>query len=103
MDQQPNLQPETTTTESEVGVTGLLITLGVLLVAVVGVAAYIWYGMSNTPAQQMAEEVIEVEPPAAAAPPGPRTTAEKMELLENLERNPSNLDRDEKRALLNNL
>lgn len=92
--------PETEKHPVPVSVIGLLIALALLLVAVVSIAAYIWFGMQNTPATQ------EVETPAAAeiieedTATQTYTVEEKMQVMDSLQQNPEGLSEAEKRARL---
>ncbi|HMA78063.1 MAG TPA: hypothetical protein VKP88_02885 [Candidatus Paceibacterota bacterium] len=97
---------ETKTTHFDNSTVTLLIALGVLLVAVLGVSFYIYHGMQNTPASQVAETQPAAE--EAATEPAPAATAEltdaqKIERLESLRANPDNLSFEEKMNRLEGL
>jgi cytochrome c-type biogenesis protein CcmH/NrfG len=103
-----NAESTASVTTMDGSTVGLLVALGVLLVAVVGVSAYIWYGMQNTPASQTAIEPVADERAEPATPDTPQpgselTEAEKMERLQSLQANPDNLSFEEKMNRLENL
>lgn len=83
----------------------LLIALTFLLVAVAGLSFYIWYGMQNTPATQVAEEktVPLVTEDDTFVDPVELTSAERMEILESLSVSTSTATPAERRAILKSL
>lgn len=107
--------PQQNTTEKEIGYTGLLVVVAVLVVAIAAVAAYIYYGMQNTPAEKESSLPFhyEAEPdvdmslvgktlpaPENEEPTPEISAAEKQDILESIESNPDGLSEDEKRATL---
>ncbi|MAZ29912.1 hypothetical protein CL655_01380 [bacterium] len=97
--EQPQFSNEVTPAAPTNGsVIALLAVLAVLLVAVVGLGAYIWYGMSNTPADEVVVEEIAAPEPDPAE--GGYTTEEKAAILSSLRKNPAGLSTEEKRAKL---
>jgi len=94
-----NTQPAAQTT-TEVSYLGLMGAIVILLIAIAGVAWYIYTGMQNTPMDQMVVEPEVIEPVTASESP---TSEQKLEVLNSLQANPSNLSREEKRAILEQL
>jgi hypothetical protein len=98
--------PETHTRVSlERSTITLLVALGALLVAVVGISVYIWFGMQNTPASQLVlpEDTEEIEATIVPPSPGQLSEAEKMDRLQSLRANPDNLTFEEKMQRLESL
>lgn len=82
----------------------LLITIAALLIAVTGVAYYIWYGMNNTPAAVGAAAPAPTVTAASATPTAATIEDDqKVQVFESLERNPDGLTTEEKRSILENL
>ena len=97
----PDVQhPKQNTTP--VSVIGLLTALAVLLVAVVVLSAYIWYGMQHTPATTTnnTDEDSTRTTQTPANTEGGYTQSEKVQILESLQKNPGGLSEEEKRARL---
>jgi len=97
---EPNTQPASQTT-TEVSYVGLISAIVILLIAIAGVAWYIYTGMQNTPAEQVAVEPETQEMPAAE--PGPLSAQERAAVLNSMQVNPDNLSVEERRAVLDEL
>lgn len=107
---EPNYQQSSTTSPEirtraplEGSTITLLIALGALLVAVVGISVYIWFGMQNTPASQSAVDEDNVATSSELVSPVVLTEAEKLERLQKLRTNPDNLTFEEKAQRLEGL
>jgi flagellar basal body-associated protein FliL len=86
-------------------VVSLLVLLAFLFLCVCALALYIWFGMQNTPVNQLeptSQQTQSVNNNQSAST-STYTIEERLEVLESLESNPDNLSIDERRAILNSL